>query len=199
MDDDNTDPENVLLVLMERAFRGAEYENAQTKDWQPHMKRVLQCVRENDPMVHELRRVIATLEYKLNFEIKRTNHIHTPDCYARGCNLGQRTAELTDKAIRFYLDVAGIESRERDAVELVELRAELAEARREAERLHEWADAILRYTSEGKENAIAAVVAEITTYAIKRKAAIDAAGFSGREPRRGSTERLSESPTRETR
>jgi multidrug efflux pump subunit AcrA (membrane-fusion protein) len=36
--------------------------------------------------------------------------------------------EAQDKAIRFDLDQAGIESRERDAVELVELRAKLAEA-----------------------------------------------------------------------
>ena len=55
MSDDETDPECVLLLLMERAFRGPEYANAQTKDWRTHMARVLQCVRENDPMVAGLR------------------------------------------------------------------------------------------------------------------------------------------------
>lgn len=87
MDDDQTDPECVLLLLMERAFRGPAYANAQTRGWRTHMARVLQCVRENDPMIHELRRVIATLEYKLNLEIKRINHVHTPDCHAHGCNI----------------------------------------------------------------------------------------------------------------
>jgi hypothetical protein len=87
MDDDQMDPECVLLLAMERAFRGPEYKDAQTRDWRPHMARVLQCVRENDPMVHELRRVIATLEYKLNNEIKRMHHLHTPDCYAHGCQV----------------------------------------------------------------------------------------------------------------
>lgn len=53
--DDQTCPESVLLVAMERAFRGPEYAGTQTRDWQPHMKRVLQCVRENDPMVEALR------------------------------------------------------------------------------------------------------------------------------------------------
>lgn len=61
MDDDQTCPESVLLILMERAFRGPEYVGTQTRDWQPHMKRVLQCVRENDPMVIDLRTEIERL------------------------------------------------------------------------------------------------------------------------------------------
>ncbi len=51
MDDDQTDPEIVLLLAMERAFRGPEYKDTQTRDWRLHLKRVLQCVRENDPML----------------------------------------------------------------------------------------------------------------------------------------------------
>jgi len=54
MNDDQMDPESVLLLAMERAFRGPEYKDAQTADWKPHMKRVLQCVRENDPMLESL-------------------------------------------------------------------------------------------------------------------------------------------------
>ena len=61
MDDDQTCPESVLLVAMERAFRGPEYTGTQTRDWQPHMKRVLQCVRENDPTVAELQKEIERL------------------------------------------------------------------------------------------------------------------------------------------
>jgi hypothetical protein len=44
---------------------------------------------------------------------------------------------LRDKALRFDLDVAGIESREADAVELVEARARIAELAAEQERLKE--------------------------------------------------------------
>lgn len=62
MDDDQTDPECVLLLNMERAFRGPEYANAQTKDWRAHMARVLQCVRENDPMVAGLRWHVEALD-----------------------------------------------------------------------------------------------------------------------------------------
>jgi len=62
MDDDQTDPECVLLLLMERAFRGPEYANAQTRDWRTHMARVLQCVRENDPMVAGLRWHVEALD-----------------------------------------------------------------------------------------------------------------------------------------
>lgn len=40
---------------------------------------------------------------------------------------------LRDKALRFDLDQAGIEARERDAVELVRLRADTAALRRDAE------------------------------------------------------------------
>lgn len=43
-----TDPDAALLMLMEQAFRGPAYEGVKTKDWQPHMRRVLQCLREND-------------------------------------------------------------------------------------------------------------------------------------------------------
>ena len=42
---------------------------------------------------------------------------------------GDELARLADKALRFDLDAAGIASRERDAVELVELRAKLAMAK----------------------------------------------------------------------
>lgn len=62
MDDDQTDPECVLLLLMERAFRGPAYANAQTRDWRTHMARVLQCVRENDPMVAGLHWHIEALD-----------------------------------------------------------------------------------------------------------------------------------------
>lgn len=62
MSDDQTDPECVLLLLMERKFRGPEYENVQTGDWRPHMARVLQCVRENDPMVAGLRWHVEALD-----------------------------------------------------------------------------------------------------------------------------------------
>lgn len=65
MDDDQTCPESVLLVAMERAFRGPEYAGTQTRDWQPHMKRVLQCVRENDPMITELRAEIERERMRL--------------------------------------------------------------------------------------------------------------------------------------
>ena len=61
MDDDQTCPESVLLVAMERAFRGPEYKGAQTSDWQPHMKRVLQCVRENDPIIKDMGEEIERL------------------------------------------------------------------------------------------------------------------------------------------
>lgn len=67
MDDDQTCPESVLLILMERAFRGPEYAGTQIRDWQPHMKRVLQCVRENDPVVAKLRTEIE----RLNAELER--------------------------------------------------------------------------------------------------------------------------------
>ena len=43
-----TDPDDALLILMEQAFRGPAYEGVKTKDWQPHMRRVLQCLRKND-------------------------------------------------------------------------------------------------------------------------------------------------------
>lgn len=62
MDDDQTCPEHVLLVAMERAFRGPAYANAQTRDWRTHMARVLQCVRENDPMVACLRWHVEALD-----------------------------------------------------------------------------------------------------------------------------------------
>lgn len=62
MDDDQMDPELVLLLNMERAFRGPEYKYTQTRDWQPHMKRVLKCVRENDPMVAGLRWHVEALD-----------------------------------------------------------------------------------------------------------------------------------------
>ena len=62
MDDDQTCPEHVLLVAMERAFRGPEYANTQTRDWRTHMARVLQCVRENDPMVACLRWHVEALD-----------------------------------------------------------------------------------------------------------------------------------------
>jgi len=62
MDDDQMDPECVLLLNMERSFRGPEYKDAQTRDWRTHMSRVLQCVRENDPMVAGLRWNIEALD-----------------------------------------------------------------------------------------------------------------------------------------
>ena len=62
MDDDQTDPECVLLIAMERAFRGPEYANTQTRDWRTHMARVLKCVRENDPMVAGLRWHVEALD-----------------------------------------------------------------------------------------------------------------------------------------
>lgn len=58
--DDQTCPEHVLLLAMERAFRGPDYSAAQTRDWRPHMERVLRCVRENDPYVLELREGLNT-------------------------------------------------------------------------------------------------------------------------------------------
>ena len=59
MDDDQTCPEHVLLLAMERAFRGPEYKDTMTSDWQPHLKRVLQCVRENDPVAESFRAEIT--------------------------------------------------------------------------------------------------------------------------------------------
>ena len=78
MDDD-------LLLGMERAFRGDEYRDAVTRDWQPQLKRVLQYVRDNDPMIAELRCVISAMNIRLNEAIKEINHVHTPDCLAHGC------------------------------------------------------------------------------------------------------------------
>ena len=48
--------------------------------------------------------------------------------------LRERAEKAEDKALRFDLDAAGIEARERDAVELVELRAEVARLRARAEK-----------------------------------------------------------------
>ena len=61
MDDDQTCPESVLLVLMERAFRDPTHEGVRILDWQPQLKRVLQCVRENDPVYGVLRDDIERL------------------------------------------------------------------------------------------------------------------------------------------
>jgi len=48
--------------------------------------------------------------------------------------LRARAEKAEDKALRFDLDAAGIEARERDAVELVELRAEVVRLRARAEK-----------------------------------------------------------------
>lgn len=65
MDDDQTCPESVLLVLMERAFKGPTHEGVRILDWAPQLKRVLKCVRENDPMTMELRGEIKRLRTEL--------------------------------------------------------------------------------------------------------------------------------------
>ena len=65
MEDDQTDPEMVLLVLMERAFKGPTHEGVRILDWAPQLKRVLKCVRENDPMTMELRGEIERLRAEL--------------------------------------------------------------------------------------------------------------------------------------
>lgn len=92
MDDDQTCPEHVLLVAMERAFRGPAYANAQTRDWQPHMKRILQCVRENDPMIKELRSVIASLNHQISNAIASIHKLHdAPDFMSEALNSGDGT------------------------------------------------------------------------------------------------------------
>lgn len=73
MDDDQTCPEHVLLVAMERAFRGPAYANAQTRDWRTHMARVLQCVRENDPMVACLRWHVEALDRACRMALEALN------------------------------------------------------------------------------------------------------------------------------
>lgn len=65
MDDDQTCPEQVLLVLMERALRGPTHEGVRTLDWQPQLKRVLQCVRENDPVTIAMREENDSLRAEL--------------------------------------------------------------------------------------------------------------------------------------
>ena len=65
MEDDQTDPEMVLLVLMERAFKGPTHEGVRILDWAPQLKRVLQCVRENDPVYGVLRDDIERLRAEL--------------------------------------------------------------------------------------------------------------------------------------
>lgn len=52
-------------------------------------------------------------------------------------SLRERTAEAEDKAVRFDLDKAGIEKRDSEAVELVELRARLAEAEEQRRYWHD--------------------------------------------------------------
>ena len=71
MEDDQTDPEMVLLVLMERAFKGPTHEGVRILDWAPQLKRVLKCVRENDPMTMELRGEIERLRAELETERMR--------------------------------------------------------------------------------------------------------------------------------
>lgn len=92
MNDDQADPECVLLLAMERAFRGPEYRGTQTRDWQPHLKRVLQCVRENDPMIKELRRVIASLNHQISNAIASIHKLHdAPDFMSEALNSGDGT------------------------------------------------------------------------------------------------------------
>jgi len=71
MYDDQMDPESVLLLAMEWAFRGPEYKGTQTTDWQAHMKRVLQCVRENDPAIQALYEALGKASLELAQEQKR--------------------------------------------------------------------------------------------------------------------------------
>lgn len=87
MDDDQTCPEQVLLVLMERAFRGPTHEGVRTLDWRPHMKRVLQCVREHDPLFISMSERIAELENELAAWV----HTCSPTCRKT-----PRCAELAD-------------------------------------------------------------------------------------------------------
>jgi hypothetical protein len=57
------------------------------------------------------------------------------------CEIERLQAELAacrDKALRYDLDQAGIASREAESVELVELRAELAECRKSLETIERW-------------------------------------------------------------
>lgn len=85
MDDDQTCPEQVLLVLMERAFRGPTHEGVRTLDWQPQLKRVLRCVREHDPLFISMSERIAELENELAAGVHTCSPTcrKTPACAAR--------------------------------------------------------------------------------------------------------------------
>ena len=100
MDDDQTCPESVLLVAMERAFRGPEYTGTQTRDWQPHMKRVLQCVRENDPMIEALRTEIERLRTIVGCECS--------ECQADEDRAAAEYAALQKDALRYREIVADV-------------------------------------------------------------------------------------------
>lgn len=91
MEDDQTDHEMVLLVLMERAFKGPTHEGVRILDWAPQLKRVLKCVRENDPMTMELRGEIE----RLRADIER--HIAIASEHATECErLRAKLAEAND-------------------------------------------------------------------------------------------------------
>ena len=128
MEDDQTDPEMVLLVLMERAFKGPTHEGVRILDWAPQLKRVLKCVRENDPMTMELRGEIERLRAELETERMRLVACsvialaNTPEsaASARGMH--------PDYQSPYCDDVARAVDRE------IALRAELEECRRGAER-----------------------------------------------------------------
>jgi hypothetical protein len=85
--------------------------------------------------------------------------------------LRARAENAEDKALRFDLDAAGIEARERDAVELVELRAKLEATQRERDAYHEaWAEAQARLdcgadATEAVREERAAVVAALVSAA----------------------------------
>jgi hypothetical protein len=112
MDDDQTCPESVLLVAMERAFRGPEYAGTQTRDWQPHMKRVLQCVRENDPMVIEVQKEIERLRnraYDLDNELAAGVHTCGPTC--RKTPVCAERADLREENERLCAQVDALQAR----------------------------------------------------------------------------------------
>ena len=116
MEDDQTDPEMVLLVLMERAFKGPTHEGVRILDWAPQLKRVLKCVRENDPMTMELRGEIERL--RAENEALKANSVHL---YNLGYHAGHND---TVEACYMHIVAADMETYHSDVV--AEIMAALA-------------------------------------------------------------------------
>lgn len=138
MDDDQTCPEQVLLVLMERAFRGPTHEGVRTLDWQPQLKRVLRCVRENDPLFVSMSERIGELENELVAGV----HTCSPTCRKT-----PRCAELAD--LREENErLRTTNKNARDAIQAgiainVELQAEVERLRAQVDALQAKVDALM--------------------------------------------------------